>query len=323
MMHSSPSDLRVPSLPVVRFDEPSESVALRLAIRSLSVAIVVGVHVGLYLIATRTQTLELPPIDEASNALMIDLSAPPSVVRSEVENVTNGPQSVAQEEIKEVKQVEEPPPVPAVPPMIDELVAPPAAIVSEVMLPPPQEKPPEVKPPEEKPPEEKPPEVKPQEVKPPEVKPPEVRKEKPPEKPRDKKVSKKKDEPHPAQKATINSGTPRSDVQTGTASVAPSTGGIAPSDSSKTSWMNGVRSQVARAKRYPPEAREQNMKGIPVVAVTIGSHGELISAHLVSPSGFKPLDDEAVASMKRAAPYSPPPGGITATIRIPLNFDRR
>ena len=66
-----------------------------------------------------------------------------------------------------------------------------------------------------------------------------------------------------------------------------------------------VRKRIEKAKRYPEEARRKGMEGTVVVAFTVGKKGELESVEVVKSSGYKELDEAAVQTIKRAAPFPP------------------
>jgi periplasmic protein TonB len=78
-------------------------------------------------------------------------------------------------------------------------------------------------------------------------------------------------------------------------------------------WLN-------RHKRYPPEARAQNMEGQAVLWLTLQPDGT-ISGFRIESTG-SPLLDEAVRGMvKRADPVPPPPENLPVrTFRVPVIF---
>lgn len=93
------------------------------------------------------------------------------------------------------------------------------------------------------------------------------------------------------------------------------------SQASLTMWQSEMRARIVRAKRFPPGAT--GATGISLVSVTFSAAGDVVDARLIASSGNTTLDGEAVAVMRRAAPYPPPPGGRPITQAIPLNFTRR
>ena len=78
-----------------------------------------------------------------------------------------------------------------------------------------------------------------------------------------------------------------------------------------------VLSKLARAKK---EGRFVEVPGHAGVAFKLKDDGNLASVRLVSPSGDPSLDIEAVAMIKRAAPFPPPPLGGRRDYAITLVF---
>jgi protein TonB len=70
-------------------------------------------------------------------------------------------------------------------------------------------------------------------------------------------------------------------------------------------WEAQVTLRLADQRRFPPEAKGQN--GAAKVAFTIDRSGHVISETLVESTGSALLDAEAIAMVKRAQPFPPPP----------------
>ena len=83
------------------------------------------------------------------------------------------------------------------------------------------------------------------------------------------------------------------------------------------SYTQLVLSQVAKAKK---EGRFRGMPGAASVAFRIDDHGGLASVEIVRPSGIPDLDAEAIAMIRRGAPYPPPPAGGRRDYTITLRF---
>jgi protein TonB len=84
-----------------------------------------------------------------------------------------------------------------------------------------------------------------------------------------------------------------------------------------------VNREVQRAFRYPAEAQRAGMKGVVRVQIRIDSSGRLTSASVRSSSGHALLDREALATVRRAAPFPKPPAGMAAdSFSINLRFSR-
>jgi protein TonB len=77
-----------------------------------------------------------------------------------------------------------------------------------------------------------------------------------------------------------------------------------------------IRRKIERSKRYPPLARVHQIEGIVSLSFSIESTGEVKDLQMIRSSGSPILDEEALATVKRAAPlpYYPSP------IRISLKF---
>jgi protein TonB len=77
-----------------------------------------------------------------------------------------------------------------------------------------------------------------------------------------------------------------------------------------------IRRKIERAKHYPPLASLRHIEGVAVLSFRIEENGAVSGLHLVGSSGSALLDEEALATVRRAAPlpYYPKP------IQIPLEF---
>ena len=72
-------------------------------------------------------------------------------------------------------------------------------------------------------------------------------------------------------------------------------------------YLGKIQKHVERAKVSPPSRRS----GAVVMRFVIGLDGKLLSREVVSGSGFKILDDAAVAALDRAAPFPPIPPKVS------------
>lgn len=89
------------------------------------------------------------------------------------------------------------------------------------------------------------------------------------------------------------------------------------------SWRTQVRSRIVQAKRYPAAARARRDEGVVRVRITIAADGSLTTVDLVQSSGSDLLDGEGLAVMRRAAPYPPPPDGVSGSVVVPLSYRLR
>lgn len=85
-------------------------------------------------------------------------------------------------------------------------------------------------------------------------------------------------------------------------------------------YGGAVAARLARQKRYPADARSKREQGRAVVTFAIDGSGQLASVELVKTSGHAVLDREAVAVVRRAAPFPPPPGGVAVSYTLPVGF---
>lgn len=70
-------------------------------------------------------------------------------------------------------------------------------------------------------------------------------------------------------------------------------------------FLSIIRRRIEKAKRYPDEARRKGIEGTVVLAFTVGRRGELESVEVISSSGYKWLDEAAIQTINRAAPFPP------------------
>lgn len=79
-----------------------------------------------------------------------------------------------------------------------------------------------------------------------------------------------------------------------------------------------IRARIERAKRYPMLARRSEIEGVALVSFQINASGQPESVHLKSSSGQPVLDDEALATIQRAAPFPPYSKPLEIGIRFEL-----
>lgn len=192
-------------------------------------------------------------------------------------------------------QEAQPPPEPVVE------LPPPAPLVMDLPPPPPDVQPDVVAAPKPPPPETKP-EVKPVDKPPPDVKP----------------VDRQKSAPQ-------TTASPRSDRNNATRPAAPSPGAVA-SPAALASWRSEVLARLQRAKRYPRGAEQRGEQGVATVAFTLNRNGGVVSRRIVRSSGNAELDQEALATVQRAAPFPPFPASMTQAsvqLSVPIRFSLR
>jgi TonB family protein len=89
-----------------------------------------------------------------------------------------------------------------------------------------------------------------------------------------------------------------------------------------THFLQDVKGRLEQAKQYPWLARVQGQEGTARVQFMINRSGEVQDVNLLESSRSKILDDEAVATVKRAGRFSRPPIAWqeNVRIRVPLVF---
>ncbi|MEM7398355.1 MAG: TonB family protein [Pseudomonadota bacterium] len=87
-------------------------------------------------------------------------------------------------------------------------------------------------------------------------------------------------------------------------------------------YLGKLRTHLEGSKVNPRTRRV----GTAIVRITVKSGGELVSHEIVKSSGSKELDNAAVASVKRAAPFPSIPANVgleTVTVSVPFRFTIR
>ncbi|WP_340615395.1 cell envelope integrity protein TolA [Xenorhabdus entomophaga] len=95
--------------------------------------------------------------------------------------------------------------------------------------------------------------------------------------------------------------------------------------SGREGWESLIHGHLVKYKRYPREAMRFQSSGVSHVLVRINSKGEIVQANILTSSGTKLLDKEALATVRRAAPFPVPPhelldGGVVEMV-TPISFD--
>ena len=274
----------------------------------LSLLAVVGLHVGGIAWVLEHATIQ-PMTPPPSDTVMMELPAP---------EPTPEPPAVPEP----VAAPEPPPPAPPPPPE----------------PPPPEPPPPEPPPPEPPPPEPPPPPPpEPPVVEPPPPVPPEVVLPEPPppppppppprpEPPKPKPIV-RPPPPRPRPPRIEEAAPPP--PQTYSAPVAPVMQPPAPAatpsppSNAVVNWRGQISARLARAKRYPEQARARGETGTVMAVFTVDRAGRVLSASVSRTSGSIMLDEEAIAAIKRAdlPPMPPEMTEATMTFPVPFRFD--
>lgn len=94
----------------------------------------------------------------------------------------------------------------------------------------------------------------------------------------------------------------------------------------KPTWEGLVLGALNKAKRYPRDAHFARQQGIPYIRFVMDREGKVLSVRIESSSGFRSLDQEALALPRRAQPLPKPPEdvkGDTIELVVPVEFFMR
>ncbi|HZP76721.1 MAG TPA: energy transducer TonB [Pseudolabrys sp.] len=96
-----------------------------------------------------------------------------------------------------------------------------------------------------------------------------------------------------------------------------------PSAYSINAWKGGIVQRIIRERRYPQAARAQNESGKVTVAFLLDRSGNIVRSSVMHSSGHSSLDEEALAMIRRAAPFPAAPPGLpdrdlSCSIQIPF-----
>src|SRR5947209_1958365 len=97
--------------------------------------------------------------------------------------------------------------------------------------------------------------------------------------------------------------------------LAPLTGG-----SEDNRFMSNVFAKILSKKRYPKSAAARHASGIVMISFIIDAEGGLVYQTISHSSGESDLDAEAMAAVKSAAPYPPPPPGAPRSLLATIKF---
>ncbi len=120
-------------------------------------------------------------------------------------------------------------------------------------------------------------------------------------------------------------GTPPT-VVAGTRPVAPSTG-VSPAGENSVEQVRKrylkehfsyIRELIVKRLDYPPVARRMEWSGKVVVAFVVAEDGDVRSVNVKESSGYPLLDNSAVNTVKKVAPFPRPP--VAAEIVMPVQF---
>jgi protein TonB len=91
-------------------------------------------------------------------------------------------------------------------------------------------------------------------------------------------------------------------------------------------WYSSVAAQIERHKSYPPSAQRRGQTGVVELAFSIDREGHVLSSEVVKSSGYAALDQETLATVRRAQPFPAPPAGSDGerfNFNVPVRFNIR
>ena len=100
----------------------------------------------------------------------------------------------------------------------------------------------------------------------------------------------------------------------------------AASQAAITSWHTRIVAQIERSKAYPRAAQGRGERGVVRLQFRVDRDGRVMSSQVVTSSGYPVLDEETIATVKRAQPFPPPPAdlkGETFVFSVPVSFNIR
>jgi protein TonB len=113
--------------------------------------------------------------------------------------------------------------------------------------------------------------------------------------------------------------------QTAALPAAPTQGRPTPNRSSAVpTWKTEILALLERNKRYPEAAQSRHQQGTAQVFFSLDRQGRVIDSRVVRSSGASALDEEALALLRRAQPFPPPPPelpGQRVDLTVPIRFN--
>jgi len=89
-------------------------------------------------------------------------------------------------------------------------------------------------------------------------------------------------------------------------------------------YQDIIKQKIQQARKYPADARQKGIEGNVQLAFTIIKQGTLKNAEITGTSGNASLDEEAIATVKRASPFPEIPAiyaGGEMTMKVKLIFN--
>jgi protein TonB len=81
-----------------------------------------------------------------------------------------------------------------------------------------------------------------------------------------------------------------------------------------------LQRRIQEQERYPKEAQKRGISGVISVQFQLNDQGQITEIHANSQGKPDVLVEAALASVRAASPFSPPPAGISRNFEIPVDF---
>jgi protein TonB len=88
-------------------------------------------------------------------------------------------------------------------------------------------------------------------------------------------------------------------------------------------YFGRVAAHLSRHKRFPPDARRRGEHGSTEIDFSVDDGGRVTTVRIVRSSGFRRLDEAAVAMVWGASPFPAPPDRRMQRFTVPINYSIR
>jgi TonB family protein len=78
-------------------------------------------------------------------------------------------------------------------------------------------------------------------------------------------------------------------------------------DTKYSLYLKPLKKKIEKSWTYPRESYARKETGITVVTLSITEEGHLVDTHIITPSGYDSLDNEALRAVRSAGPLKPLP----------------
>jgi protein TonB len=131
--------------------------------------------------------------------------------------------------------------------------------------------------------------------------------------------------PRPTEEVAQSSAPPSVPAPAATRLAAPRTTDAAGRSTAAT-WQSMLLGHLARYRRYPVQAERARQQGVAYVRFSVNRQGQVLASRLERSSGYAMLDQETLATVRRASPLPPPPAAIPGDpleVVVPVVFSLR